>query len=231
MKWNKNGKYLTVETVENQELYLIAPSRYLGDKLSSYAKRFSFTYGIYREPQDPLIPTSREDIILEGAGMTASYEVTSQNNEIPKGRFVKFGYKLVEPAGMTTFNFQKLLSALTALKIRVTYLPKRQAAIDTIAMESTQFVSVNVPDQVSWKEKCTCKEGYSGEQCERCSPGFTRETLGSGPLGRYVKGCREKKNNCVERKVLSISQRVVRVFAIIHPQHLALTRSLIEMRL
>lgn len=175
---------MTSDSVESKALYLVAPSRFLGDRLSSYAKKFGFTYGIYREPEDPAIITSREDIIFEGAGLTATYEITSQNNERPKGRFVKFAYNLVEPSGMSTFNFQKLLSDLTAIKIRVTFLDNRQFAIDDILLESTQYISLNSPEQVTWKEKCQCQVGYSGDQCERCSPGFTRETVGSGALGK-----------------------------------------------
>ena len=175
---------MTSDSVESKELYLVAPSRFLGDRLSSYAKKFGFTYGIYREPQDPEIITSREDIIFEGAGLTATYEITSQNNERPKGRFVKFAYNLVEPSGMSTFNFQKLLSNMTAIKIRVTFLDNRQFAIDDILLESTQYISLNSLEQVTWKEKCQCQVGYSGDQCERCSPGFTRETVDSGALGK-----------------------------------------------
>ncbi|XP_066935737.1 laminin subunit gamma-1-like [Clytia hemisphaerica] len=186
LRRQQGTQHITSEAVGSKTLYMVAPSRYLGDKLSSYAKNFAFTYGIYREPEDPEIVTSREDIIFEGAGMTATYEITSQNNERPKGRFVKFNYKLVEPSGMTTFNFQKLLSDLTAIKIRTTFLKNRRFAIDDVNMESTQYVSLNSLDQVTWKEKCQCQVGYAGEQCEKCQPGFTRENVGSGPLGRCV---------------------------------------------
>ena len=175
---------MTSDSADSKALYLVAPQRFLGDRLSSYAKKFGFTYGIYREPSDPEIVTSREDIIFEGAGLTATYEITAQNNERPKGRFVKFNYRMLEPSGMSTFNFQKLLSDLTAIKIRVTFLDNRQFAIDDVLLESTQYISLSSPQQVSWKEKCQCQVGYSGEQCERCSPGFTRENVGSGALGK-----------------------------------------------
>lgn len=184
MQWAENSAYMFVNPVEDRELYFVAPYRYLGNKLSSYGKTFKFTYGIFRHINDPEIVTGPNDIIFEGAGMSASYDVTSQNNERPKARFVKFEYKLVEPVGMSTFDFQKLLSDLTAIKIRVTFLRNRRAAIDTILLQSTQFISLNSPEQVTWQEKCECQEGYAGDQCEKCSVGYTRETLGSGPLGK-----------------------------------------------
>lgn len=182
--WESRGQYASISSTENKDLYMVAPSRYLGDRLSSYAKKFFFTFGIHRSSDD--VTTSSEDIIFEGAGLKASYNIMNQNNEKPKARFVRFNYKLVEPEGMSAFDFQKLLSNLSAIKIRVTFLKNIQSAIDDVQMESTQYVSLNSPEQVTWKEKCQCKPGYTGEQCERCSPGYTRETVGSGPLGKCV---------------------------------------------
>lgn len=184
MEWDSKVQYIYIQPVENRDLYFVAPYRYLGNKLSSYAKTLRFTYGVFRHINDPEIVTRRDDIILEGAGMSATYEITSQNNERPKARFVKFEYKLIEPEGMSTFNFQKLLSDLTAIRIRVTFLKDRKAAIDSISLDSTQYISVNSPEQVTWQEKCECQEGYIGEQCDKCALGYTRETLGSGPLGK-----------------------------------------------
>lgn len=97
---------------------------------------------------------------------------------------MKFTYKFVEPAGMSTFDFQKLLSDLQSIKIRVTYLDNRRGAIDDISLQSTQYISQNSPGQVTWQELCECEPGYSGDQCQNCASGYTREIVGSGSLGK-----------------------------------------------
>lgn len=166
---------------------MVAPRTYLGDRLSSYAKTFKFTYGTSLEDGE-VLRTSRSDIIFEGAGLYASYEITDQGNREPEGKFVTFNYKLVEPPGMNTFDFQRLLSDLTAIKIRMTYFPGslRRKALDDIMLESTQYVSINAQDQVTWKEKCECERGYTGEQCEKCDFGYTRAAGKPDPFGRCV---------------------------------------------
>lgn len=186
LEWNDREQYVFISPIPNKELYFVAPRRYLGDRLSSYTKVFSFLYGVFKQHTDSDPESSRKDIILEGGGLTAMYEITDQGNPKPTDRFINFKFRLVEPPGMTTFNFQRLLSDLRAIKIRVTYLAGRRGAIDDVRLESTQFVSLNSPEQVTWQEECTCKQGYGGTQCKKCDVGFTRSDGTKAPYGRCV---------------------------------------------
>jgi len=186
LEWNIREMYVFIVPVENKELYFVAPRRYLGDRLTSYTKFLTFMYGVFKQKIDPEPEPSRKDIIIEGAGLTASYEITDQGNSKPTDRFIDFRFQLIEPPGMTTFDFQRLLSDVTALKIRVTYLPGRRGAIDNIKLESTQFVSLNSPEQVTWQEECECKQGYKGAQCKECDVGYTRAQGTVAPYGRCV---------------------------------------------
>jgi len=188
LEWNIREQYVYVRPVENKELYFVAPKRYLGNRLTSYTKVFSFLYGVFKQRTDPQPLTSRKDIIIESHDARATYEITDQGNQKPTDRFINFKFRLVEPPGMTTFNFQRLLSNVKAVKIRVTYLPSRRGAIDDIKLESTQFVSQNSPEQVKWAEDCVCKQGYTGTQCNKCDAGYTRSTGTKAPYGRCI-GC------------------------------------------
>ena len=153
--------------------------------MSSYAKSFSFLYGIFLQNGDSDLQTSDKDIIFEGEDNIATFAVTHQNNDKPAGRFINFEYILLEPEGMLTFEFQRLLSNVTAIKIRATYLYPRSSAIDNINLESTQYVSPDSQDQVLWQEKCVSEQGHTGDLSEKCASGFTRVEGGSGPFGKY----------------------------------------------
>uniref|UniRef100_A0A4W6BL25 Laminin, gamma 3 n=1 Tax=Lates calcarifer TaxID=8187 RepID=A0A4W6BL25_LATCA len=37
-----------------------------------------------------------------------------------------------------------------------------------------------------WVESCSCPQGFAGQFCEQCAPGFTREVPGGGPLSTCV---------------------------------------------
>jgi len=185
LEWNIREQYVYAQPIENKDLYFVAPQRYLGDRLTSYTKVLSFVYGIFIRKGDPTPTISRKDIILEGSGLRATYEISAQGNKVPADRFITYKFRLVEPEGMTAFNFQRLLSDLKALKIRVTYL-QRRGAIDNIQLESTQYVSLNSPEQVTWQEKCQCKQGYTGNHCKQCDAGFTRAPGTKAPYGKCV---------------------------------------------
>ena len=162
-------------------LYLVAPRKYLGNRLSSYARKLSIVLGV-TELQPGWNDTTK-DIILEGAGLKVEFPITAQGNAEPKQRFERYTFILKEPEGMSVFDFQKLLNELTAIKIRVTY-GRVIGVIDSISMEATMPASINSLEQVDWEEQCRCKKGYTGNQCEKCDSGYTRENAKDGKLGK-----------------------------------------------
>ncbi|XP_047134254.1 laminin subunit gamma-1 [Hydra vulgaris] len=197
IQWDSNGRYVLIKSIPNKVLYMVAPKKFLGNRLSSYAKSFSFLYGIFLQNGDPDLQTSDKDIIFEGDGEVAYFSISHQNNNKPAGRFINFEYILLEPEGMPTFDFQKLLSNVTAIKIRVTYLYPRSGAINDIMLESTQYVSPDSDGQVFWQEKCVSKQGHTGDLSENCEIGYNRAEPGSGPFGKCVPcRCNNHTNYC-----------------------------------
>lgn len=162
-------------------LYLVAPKEYLGKRLSSYGREFSFVLGV-TEVQ-PGWDDIKKDFILEGAGLKAEFPIIAQGNPVPKPRFERYNFILKEPQGMSVFDFQKLLNDLTAIKIRVTY-GRMIGVVDSISMEATKPASLNSLQQVNWEEQCKCKTGYTGIQCEKCDSGYTRENSKDGKYGK-----------------------------------------------
>ena len=162
-------------------LYLVAPKTYLGNRLGSYGREFSFVLGVTEV--EPGWDDITKDFILEGAGLKAEFRITAHGNPVPKPRFERYKFILKEPKGMSVFNFQKLLNDLSAIKIRVTY-GRVIGVIDSIAMEATRPASINSLQQVNWEEQCKCKKGYTGIQCEKCDSGYTRENSRDGRYGK-----------------------------------------------
>ena len=158
---------------------MVAPSKYLGNRLSSYGRKLKFIFGV--TDANGLVASGR-DIIFEGAGLKAEYSINAQGNSLPRPRFQTYTFYFREPKGMSAYDFQKLLSDLTAIKIRTTYIKGSFGVLNSVSMESTQPVSLNSPDQVGWLEKCQCEKGYTGLQCEKCDRGYTR--LNKGPYGK-----------------------------------------------
>jgi laminin gamma 1 len=51
--------------------------------------------------------------------------------------------------------------------------------------------------RAKWVEECTCPAGYTGASCEKCAPGFTRETPYGGPSTKCVPcTCNSHSTSC-----------------------------------
>jgi laminin gamma 1 len=52
-------------------------------------------------------------------------------------------------------------------------------------------------DSVTTIEQCQCPDGYVGQFCESCAPGFHRQPAGGGPYSRCVPcNCNGHSDNC-----------------------------------
>lgn len=53
------------------------------------------------------------------------------------------------------------------------------------------------PKEANWIESCTCLEGFVGQFCESCAPGYRREMKYGGPFNRCVKcDCHGHSDSC-----------------------------------
>uniref|UniRef100_A0A8C3KAX5 Laminin subunit gamma 3 n=1 Tax=Calidris pygmaea TaxID=425635 RepID=A0A8C3KAX5_9CHAR len=79
---------------------------------------------------------------------------------------------------LSAFSFQRLLSNLTALRLRVSRL----------SLSEVQLTSARPGPgaRAGWVEECTCPPGYTGQFCQSCAPGFKREIPFGSPFGSCV---------------------------------------------
>lgn len=105
-----------------------------------------------------------------------------------------FSFTLKESEGwipsLSKNDFHRLLSNLTAIKIKTTFGGFN--FIRNFKLESAKKLPALAfqknPDltQVSWIEQCVCPEQYSGQYCEKCQIGYTREIPYGDEFSRCV---------------------------------------------
>lgn len=129
------------------------------------------------------------DVTLEGEdGLKITTQLTSQKNPKPTTNFQYYIYRLHEHPSfgweprLNGYDFQKLLTNLRSLKIRVNYADQGTGMLDEVFFESTVYDPATV-QPVNWVEQCDCLPQYRGNNCEHCNEGFTRENGVQNPYG------------------------------------------------
>ncbi|XP_007578146.1 laminin subunit gamma-2 isoform X2 [Poecilia formosa] len=178
-RWSPKHQDLEVISKQSLPTYLYAPDAYLGNKLLSYGQNLSFSLRLDRGVRHP----STSDVVLEGGGLRVAAALGDLRAVVPCGKKISYTFRLDEKSSskwkpqLSSFEFQKLLQNLTAIKIRATFGEDGRGYLDNV-----NLVSARRGDGVAagWVQTCTCPPGYEGDFCERCSAGFRRRAPSSG---------------------------------------------------
>ncbi|XP_073170381.1 laminin subunit gamma-3 isoform X2 [Lepidochelys kempii] len=182
LHWASGEIYLEQDGEEPAEF--IAPEKFLRDQRLSYGQLLSLLLRAEgngsRSSQFPV------RLVLEGDGIvvSVSYAAPAGRGSQPHHGEHNVTFRLHEAEEMqpslSSFNFQRLLSNLTALRIKA-------GSSDTpcrVSLSEVQLTSArpghSLPAQ--WVEECICPQGYTGQFCESCAPGYKREIPLSGPF-------------------------------------------------
>ncbi len=163
-----------------------APDRYLGDQRASYNQQLLFTLRVSEAGARATI----EDLVLEGSGLTISQPIFGQGNQLPITQNQAYSFRLHEHPDygwnprLSSRDFISVLANLTAIRIRGTYTPRGSGHLDDVKLESARRGGSGPP--ANWIERCNCPEGYVGQFCESCAPGFRHEPANGGPFARCV---------------------------------------------
>lgn len=79
MQYNALSHSIGVSAPDNQDVYFVAPEKFLGDQRASYNQLLQFTL---RTGEGYVVPGAT-DIILEGAGYSITNHIFAQGNELP----------------------------------------------------------------------------------------------------------------------------------------------------
>ncbi|XP_013780127.1 laminin subunit gamma-1-like isoform X1 [Limulus polyphemus] len=185
-QYNAIIQNIGVESSGIDSVYFSAPGRYLGDQKSSYNQFLHFTLRI----GDNVPQATVEDIILEGSGLTISQPIFGQGNPLPNVKNQEYRFLLNEHSiygwnpRIGALDFISILSNLTAIKIKGTYSADGAGFLDNVQLDSAHRSPVGF--EATWIEMCTCPDGYVGQFCESCGPGFRHDPPGGGKFARCV---------------------------------------------
>lgn len=82
------------------------------------------------------------------------------------------------------YCFAFLLFCVYSIYSNLTYVPG-VGFIDNVQLGSVQQ-GLNSGAEARWVELCTCPEGYVGQYCESCAPGYRRHIAFGGPFARCI---------------------------------------------
>jgi len=187
---NRNGVSVDILNLSD-ETYFLVSEQFLGNQLYSYNQEFSFDMQILADQNQVINQNARpfrRDIILENSHEKLEVflsihgnSVTSNNqHSLTAFERQKFTFKLNQYSGwmpaLTAFEFQRLLSNLSAIKIRASYIPMTKALLSEFQMKSAKLSSsVSYNQAASYIETCKCPIGFTGQHCESCAYGYRRE--------------------------------------------------------
>ena len=87
------------------------------------------------------------------------------------------------PSGMNSMAFMSILSNITSLRIRGSYVTEGTGFLDNFKMNSAQRGSSGEPAR--WIERCQCPAEYQGQFCEQCVEGYFHVNNG-GPFATCI---------------------------------------------
>lgn len=184
--------------LNNFEGSISAPSKFLGNKLSSYSQylQVNITSAQLNMFVDPISPYN---VVLA----SKSIQLVANLSEINDGVFL---VQFHETAGWINSNsstppseldLQLVLSSLTSLSLSVNF--NTDVFLSRISLETA--VRISDPDtQVSWVEECECPLGYSGLSCEDCARGYTRTSQNTCELcecNGFSADCHPESGVCI----------------------------------
>ncbi|XP_064648977.1 laminin subunit gamma-1-like isoform X2 [Lineus longissimus] len=196
-----DGREATIALNSNgPTMYFTAPERYLGDQRFSYDQDIQFTLRI--GPGEQPRP-SRTDLLIEGSTGQLSVPIYAQRNnrnDMPSDGYQNYTFRLnAHPdyewlPRLQPVEFISILADIKAIKVRATYTAQGVGYLKEFQIGSAQR---NGGREGSWVEQCTCPEGYVGQFCESCAPGYRQDPPNGGPYARCVPcNCNNHSDSC-----------------------------------
>ncbi|XP_054719477.1 laminin subunit alpha-like [Uloborus diversus] len=178
---------------ENVLFYFSAPSRYLGNKLTSYGGNLSYImYTKLANDNEPFESLIGPDLILRGNNIT----IVHNHVEQPASGFlfrvninlIEHEFRHIGGREVTREQMMMVLVNLERLLVRGSYFhPVLEISLTGVLMDTATEEYVADAPQALRVEQCQCPPSYMGSSCEECAPGYYRSK--TGPYLSYCVPC------------------------------------------
>ncbi|KAF6730213.1 Laminin subunit alpha-5 [Oryzias melastigma] len=188
-----------------QDLYWHAPNTYLGDKVSSYGGLLSYRLHTQTMRGDSLsLPpeASRPDVILKGNQMTLvfmhrEYSAPEAPHE-GKVRIIEGSFRHSRTGNsVSREELMMVLVRLESLQIRALHSQSAHSvSLRGVVLEAAESVPNGL--HANNVEICVCPANYRGDSCQKCAPGYYRDTIGLF-MGKCVPcNCNGHSDQCLD---------------------------------
>ncbi|KAK5624087.1 hypothetical protein CRENBAI_015003 [Crenichthys baileyi] len=188
-----------------QDLHWHAPKTYLGDKVSSYGGSLRYRLHTQTMRGDALpLPAeaSRPDIILKGNQMTLVFmerEYSApEDPHLGIVHIVEGSFRHAQTGNsVSREELMMVLVNLESLQIRALH---SQSAHSVSVRGAVLEGAVDLPSgrHANNVEICMCPANYLGDSCQKCAPGYYRDTIGLF-LGKCVPcNCNGHSDQCLD---------------------------------
>nr|XP_021399181.2 LOW QUALITY PROTEIN: laminin subunit gamma-3 [Lonchura striata domestica] len=176
------GREIITEWHGEESVDFLAPEKFLQNQRLSYGQLLSLLLGVENGTRtESGVPLLQVQLLLEGEGMEIT--MSSSKSQLQHGKqAVTFRLHEAEEGAeplLTAFSFQRLLSNLTSLRLRVSGPMRGRLSLSKVQLTSAR---PGPGTRAGWVEECTCPMGYTGQFCQSCAPGFKREIPFGGPF-------------------------------------------------
>ncbi|XP_030624223.1 laminin subunit alpha-5 [Chanos chanos] len=197
-----------------QDLYWHAPQAYLGDKVTSYGGSLRYrlhTQTMRGDTISPIEEAPRPDVILKGNQMTLVFmEREYPSPEDPHEgvvHLVEGSFRHFQTGNVVSREeLMMVLVALESLQIRALHSQFAEAvSLRAPVLEGAE----NLPygRHANNVEICLCPANYLGDSCQKCAPGYYRDTKGLF-LGKCVPcNCNGHSDECLDGSGICVNCR------------------------
>uniref|UniRef100_G3RPK3 Laminin subunit alpha-3 n=1 Tax=Gorilla gorilla gorilla TaxID=9595 RepID=G3RPK3_GORGO len=178
----------------------VAPTSYLGDKVSSYGGYLTYQAKSFGLPGDMVLLEKKPDVQLTGQHMSIIYEETNtpRPDRLHHGRVqvVEGNFRHASSrAPVSREELMTVLSRLADVRIQGLYFTETQRL--TLSEVGLEEASDTGSGRIALAvEICTCPPAYAGDSCQGCSPGYYRDHKGLYTGQCVPCNCNGHSNRC-----------------------------------
>lgn len=138
----------------HEDVWFLAPAEFLGNQLHSYGQELTFELQLVDLNQQTYVQSvrpSRKDIVLHSAQYNLEVYMpiygasSTARNQLPSHLNQLFTFKLDQYSGwmptLTSHDFQRMLTNLSSIRIRASYVPSSRAILSSLDLNSAKKIS------------------------------------------------------------------------------------------